>query len=401
MPTESPPLDWTADPDRSPGYPFRGPGIFIRVAPFASIAVLAEASLALSSGLASPWAVAVSLALLLAVAASFALPWERLPAWLPVLVPLAYAGSALALTLAAGTTSGVGLVILVPLVWTALFHRRWESGCMLIAIVAAQVVISLTPVAVADAVFARRVILWAALGSVIAFAAHELRDRSYSARQAAVALQARLTELTVVRDRDRIAADLQDTVIQQVFAAGLNLHSTAMLATDGEVRKRILATADHLDDVLRLTRDAVFGLQRREHDRGLRAEIVALCARIFPVPELVFTGPVDGALDPAHAAQLVQTLRDALHVISPHATSGRVALTANDITFIAEIEATGSFPDPDETRAWRARFAESMTGPGISFRVRPVSDGMRFTWSIPVAPSLARLQEEDSSNDSA
>jgi hypothetical protein len=59
MPTESSLLDGTDDPDRSSGYPFRGPGTFIRVAPFAGIAVLAEASLALSSGLASPWAVAV------------------------------------------------------------------------------------------------------------------------------------------------------------------------------------------------------------------------------------------------------------------------------------------------------------------------------------------------------
>ena len=352
--------------------------------------MLAEASLALAPSPASPWAVAVSLALLFAVAASFALPWERLPTWLPVLVPLAYAGSALALTLAAGTTSGVGLVILVPLIWTALFHRRWESGCIIVAIVAAQVVISLTPRAVPDAVFARRVVLWVALATVIAFATHELRDRVYRAHQEAVALQARLTELTVVRDRDRIAADLQDTVIQQVFAAGMNLHSTAMVATDAEVRKRILATADHLDDVLRLTRDAVFGLEQLSHDRGLRAEVVALCARIFPVPELVFVGPVDGALDPAHATQLVRTLRDALNVISPHAASGRVALTADDAIFIAEIAATGSFPDSDETRAWRARLAESMTGPGISFRALPVSDGMRFTWSIPAGSSPAR-----------
>jgi hypothetical protein len=54
-------------------------------------------------------------ALLLAVAAAFALPWPRLPAWSAVLVPLAYCGSVLALILAAGVTSGVGLVILVPL----------------------------------------------------------------------------------------------------------------------------------------------------------------------------------------------------------------------------------------------------------------------------------------------
>ena len=190
MPTQSPLLAWTDDADRTPGYPFRGPGTLVRAAPFAGIAVLAEASLALMSGPLSPWTVAVSIVLLLLVAASFALPWERLPGWLTVLVPLAYVGSALALTLAAGTTSGVGIVILVPLIWTALFHRRWESACVLVAIVTVEVVISLTPVFEPDAVIARRVILWAALGTVITVATHELRDRGSRAHREAVALQA-------------------------------------------------------------------------------------------------------------------------------------------------------------------------------------------------------------------
>jgi hypothetical protein len=155
---------------RRAGYPFRGPGLLVRVGPFAAIAVLAEASLALPPGPASTWAAVVSVALLAAVAAAFLLPWSRLPGWLPVLVPLAYTGSVLALLLAAGTTSGVGIVILVPLIWTALFGRPWESACVVAAIVAVEVVISLTPVAVPDAVIARRVILWAALGAVISVA---------------------------------------------------------------------------------------------------------------------------------------------------------------------------------------------------------------------------------------
>jgi signal transduction histidine kinase len=346
--------------------------------------VLAEASLALMSGPLSPWTVAVSIVLLLLVAASFALPWERLPGWLTVLVPLAYVGSALALTLAAGTTSGVGIVILVPLIWTALFHRRWESACVLVAIVTVEVVISLTPVFEPDAVIARRVILWAALGTVITVATHELRDRGSRAHREAVALQARLTELTVVRDRDRIAADLQETVIQEIFAAGLNLQSTAMLAADPEVRKRVLASADHLDDILRLTREAVVGLERRKQDRGLQAEIVALCARVFPVPEVVFSGPVDGAVPPARAAQLVQALRDALAVISPRARPVRLVITASEAACTAGLDAAGSFPDFGETDAWHALLTDSISGSAISLVIQPVTDGMRFTWSIPL-----------------
>jgi hypothetical protein len=65
-----------------------------------------------------------------------------------------------ALILAAGATSGVGVVILVPLAWTALFHRRWESGCVVAAIVAVEVITSVVPVAAADAVIVRRVLLW-------------------------------------------------------------------------------------------------------------------------------------------------------------------------------------------------------------------------------------------------
>jgi hypothetical protein len=102
--------------------------------------------------------------LLLAVAAAFLLPWPRLPVWASVFVPLLYTGSVLALILAAGATSGVGIVILVPLVWTALFHRRWESACVVAAIVVVEVIVSLTPVAAAHSVVARRVLLWALLG---------------------------------------------------------------------------------------------------------------------------------------------------------------------------------------------------------------------------------------------
>jgi hypothetical protein len=126
------------------------------VAPFAAVALLAQVSLALPPGPQSGSAVIASIVLLLATAGAFLLPWSRLPAWMSVLVPLLYTGSVLALILAAGATSGVGAVILIPLIWTALFHRRWESACVVAAIVAVELVISLTPVAVGNDVIARR-----------------------------------------------------------------------------------------------------------------------------------------------------------------------------------------------------------------------------------------------------
>lgn len=119
------------------GSPFQGPGLLARAVPFAVITVVAEASLAFPPGPTSGWAVAVSVSLLLALPPAFLLPWWRLPAWMTVLVPLAYTGSVLALILAAGATSGVGVVILIPLVWVpcstrsgtrpALWPPSWPS----------------------------------------------------------------------------------------------------------------------------------------------------------------------------------------------------------------------------------------------------------------------------------
>jgi len=177
--------------------PFRGLGLLARTAPFAVVAALAEASLALSPGWSSTAAAVVSLALLLLVPAAFTLPWARLPSWTPVLVPLVYTGSVLALLLAAGPTSGAGIVILIPLVWAALFHRRWESACIVAAIVVVEVIVSLVPVAVADAVLVRRVVLWGSLGALISIATHRLRDRIRRSQEERARLEHRLRQEVV------------------------------------------------------------------------------------------------------------------------------------------------------------------------------------------------------------
>src|SRR6266702_811191 len=212
--------DGSAHPDSPPGAggsagsPFHAPGLLARTA------------------------VTVSLTLLAAAGLAFLLPWDRLPAWAPVLVPLAGTGSALALILAGGTVSGVGLVVLIPLFWTTLFHRRWESACVVAAIVAAEIIISVAQSA-PDAVIVRRALLWGVLGGLLAVATHGLRDRIRRSQQATARLQEQVGELMVVKDRDRLAADLQSSVVQRPFAAGLNLQGVLYLVPPAEVRRRV------------------------------------------------------------------------------------------------------------------------------------------------------------------
>jgi signal transduction histidine kinase len=364
-------------PDQQPGYPFRGPGVLVRVAPFAAIAVLAEASLALTSGSVPAWPTAISVVLLLAVAAAFALPWERLPSWLSVLVPLCYIGSVLALILASGYDSGVGIVVLVPVTWTALFQRGWESACVIVAIAAVEAISGMTPVAEPPGVVSRRVFLWAALGTVLAVATHGLRDRGNRAREEAARLHAQLTELRLVQDRERIASTLRDNVIQLVHSAGLSLYSAAALTTQPEVRNRVLAAAEGLDDAVRLTREAVFAPEQRPRGRGLRAEIVTLCESLSPVPEISFRGPVDAAVGADRGAQILRMLRTALELIGPHTTAYHVALTTSKAACTAVIDTAGSVRDPD----W-SKLRDATTGSGVTLDIQSRPGGTEFTWSV-------------------
>ncbi len=100
-------------------------------------------------------------------------------------------------------------------------------------------------------------------------------------------------ELDVVREPARTAAELQDQVIQAIFAAGLHLQSTATITVDPLVRRQVEQAVSDLDDAIRIIRDTVFGLGHRLEDHGLGAGIVRPCEH--PAPDVAFNRPADGA----------------------------------------------------------------------------------------------------------
>jgi len=391
------PLTGSAAPETSsaagmvPGYPFRGPGLFARLVPFAVVAVLAEASLALPPGPQSPPAVVISIVLLLATAAAFLLPWPRLPGWMTVLVPLTYTGSVLALILAAGPTSGVGIVILIPLIWTALFHHRWESGCVVAAIMVVEVIISLTPVVVADAVIVRRVLLWGSLGTLLSVAAHGLRERISRSQEESMRLQQRLREVSVLADRERIATDLRDKVIQQIFAAGLSLQGAASLTTEREVRRRLESSVADLDRAVRLIREAIFGLQHRIMARGLRQDVLDLCGGLTPVPEVTFSGPVDRALDPGARGELLGMLREVLGTLGAQSPPARISIAAGEDSCLAVVEASlktdvAAIMEGSSSELSGLRDAAARAGARID--IEPVPGGARLAWRCPAGTQV-------------
>jgi signal transduction histidine kinase len=309
-----------------------------------------------------------------------------LSAWVPALGPLTYTASVLALILAAGTTSGVGIVILVPLIWTVLFQRWRESALVLLAIVIVEIVISLVPAAVPAAVIARRAVLWAALGTLIIVATHGLRDRIARSQGETARLQAHMRQASVVQDRDRIAAGLENTVIQRLFAVGLNLQGAAALIAEPAGRERVESAVSELDQVIAAIRDAIFARERTAaENKGLRAEIIELFTQTGPASHVRFSGPVDESLQPQVRDEFLQVLREALGIIKPHYAIACVEVTAGHDSSVAAIEASpsgGTHLGPGGFDAQGLRHGAAAAGVSVDIVTEPT--GARFAWVIPL-----------------
>ena len=326
-------------------------GLPVRIAPFAALACIAEASLLLPPGPASlPYAI-ISVALLAAVAAEIAfVPWTRVPSWLTVTVPLLYTAQICTLIEAAGgSNAGVGIVLLSPLVWTALFHRRWESAVVTLAVLGVMLYISLTPDTVSTADLTRRMFFWAALSAMIAFVGHGLRARVRRSRQETARVQERLREMSILADRDRIASSLHDNVVQRLFAAGLALQGVALRAGQPDLTGRIDEVVQNLDESITLLRQSIFALEQgqAQHDLlavlpapaaeeappdpGLRRSILDVFSELTPgigiVPEITLDGPIDTAVSPALAHHLLASLREVLTYSNTHQPAGRLVVT--------------------------------------------------------------------------
>jgi signal transduction histidine kinase len=378
-------------PRRAPGYPFRGPGWAPRVLPFAVLAVAAEASLALPPGSPSVIPTVISLLLLIGAGASFALPWAALPRWAPVLVPLTYTGSVLALTLAAGTTSGVAIVALMPVVWTALFHRRWESGAVLAAVVIVVTVFSLEPVMDPAAVVTRRVLFWGGVGALITVATHGLRGRIRRAQSEQARLQERLHEVSLLADRERIAGDLQERVIQRIFAASLSLQAAQSLSRDAELGRRIEGATADLDEATRLVRQSIFGLRGRPEHGSLRRDVLDLCGefatRLGGPPSVSFSGSIDTELPGRTADQLIRALRETLALVGEQPEPVLIAVAAADDAWLT-VTLPGPWPPERPGLADAPRTLRDIArqlGAVIAIGVES-EGGTRLAWQIPLGP---------------
>ncbi|MEU1801844.1 GAF domain-containing protein [Streptomyces sp. NPDC019937] len=174
------------------------------------------------------------------------------------------------------------------------------------------------------------------------FTATERRLALQFAAQAAVALvlaeaQRDRERLAVLEERDRIARDLHDLVIQRLFATGMLLESVRRHAQAPEVGEQVERAAGELGATIREIRTAIFALQQGPESApsGVRTRVLReVGAAAVPLgfqPSLSFIGPVDTRVGEPAGSSLIAALREALSNAFRHARATRIEVVV-DVT---------------------------------------------------------------------
>jgi signal transduction histidine kinase len=137
--------------------------------------------------------------------------------------------------------------------------------------------------------------------------------------------------LAVFQERDRIAGEMHQLVIQQLFSVGLGLEGLTRLVTTPEAAERMQGFVHDLDRTIREIRRSIFSLQAPVDESGsLRADVLTVAADVVgPLgfePRLGMQGPLDSAVPDGVRADLLAVLREALSNAARHAAADSVSV---------------------------------------------------------------------------
>lgn len=227
------------------------------------------------------------------------------------------------------------------------------------------------------------------------FDEHELQIVSAFADQAALALrdaesQSARRELDVVADRDRIARDLHDHVIQRLFAVGLAMKGTLRRAGSPAVGDRLARHIGQLQEVIEEIRSSIFDLHPAPgEDRGLRANLRTAITDATGDSGIRATVHISGPLDdvPAGLAEHAQAVvREAVSNVLRHAEAAELAVTVTlDEDLVIVVSDTGIGMPEAGPRSGLRNLEERAAEAGGSFRIeRPGEGGTRLVWMAPL-----------------
>lgn len=201
-----------------------------------------------------------------------------------------------------------------------------------------------------------------------------------------------IERLNVVAEDERIARDLHDTVIQELFAIGMSLQATGAAVT-GTVGDRIALAVDGLDDVIKQIRQTIFRLPGRTHaSRGLREQILALGDKYHEelgvLPRIAFDGPVDSVVSDAIAEDLVHVFGEGLSNVARHAEASRidavVGLDGEWLMFTLMDDGIGIGEELTAGNGIRNMRLRAKARGGTCVIARRVPKGSTLTWRVPL-----------------
>ncbi len=203
--------------------------------------------------------------------------------------------------------------------------------------------------------------------------------------------------LAVYEDRDRIARDLHDLVIQRLFATGMMLQGTTRIDdVPDAAAERVSRAVDELDETIKEIRQTIFALHEpvegptsSARGRVLR-ETSQSAALLGFEPAVRFAGPVDSMLTQEAADQLIAALREALTNAAKHADAKRVEvivqIDSGHVVLVVTDDGVGIDDDGAGRRSGVANISARAQDLGGSCRIERVSaaGGTRLTWRVPL-----------------
>lgn len=203
-------------------------------------------------------------------------------------------------------------------------------------------------------------------------------------------------QLTLLKDRDRIARDLHDLAIQRLFAAGMTLQSTQRFMEHPEGMERLTRTVDDLDDTIKIIRSTIFGLRThsgvgRESD-GLRSRVAeAVRASVtslgFP-PALRIEGLVETDVPGDIADHAVAVLGEALSNAARHsgaqAVDVRLQCARGELTLTVTDDGCGVPDGVERSGLTNIKERAATLGGTLALGERPEGGGTRLVWRVPV-----------------
>ncbi len=209
-------------------------------------------------------------------------------------------------------------------------------------------------------------------------------------------LHSRVQEVAVYEERDRLARDLHDTVIQRLFAIGLSLQSMAGNPAAASIADRLNSTITDVDDTIRQVRTSIFELGSDDLHQGVRSAVLSVVHELSDVVgfdvRVTFEGPVDTAIGDQIAEHLLATIREAVTNIGRHAeaTEAMLSISADSRRCLLQVTDNGRGLDPGQESVSSGglglvnlrRRAEKLDG---TFTLEsPESGGTVLTWQVPI-----------------